>query len=182
MNTVRFPNFGRELQRPFDVAEPCYDCAEFYEGCNAWPASTWPTSGPIPCADFNRLPDVLPGTCGQVFPPSRMGGRKEPRAVGSERPPEPAPAPETTARDGARTRRPSPAATPGPDGERLCDCGTPLPKRRRCCNECRSQRREKTLSSRRSRGTTATTVDATSDTPFPASGGRLSRRSRAAHN
>jgi len=69
-----FPDFGRELQRPFEVHEDCYDCAEFYYDCKGWRGSM-----DFACRDFNRLPDVLPGTCGQIFPPSRMRGRKEPR-------------------------------------------------------------------------------------------------------
>jgi len=74
------PDFGEEVKRPFEVHENCYDCAEVYGpgrgvvGCNAWPASK-----AFNCADFLRLPDVMPGMNGQVFPPSRMGDRKEPR-------------------------------------------------------------------------------------------------------
>lgn len=59
----RFPDFGKELKRPFPVHESCYDCAEFYDGCNAWPESKAFT-----CGKYNRLPDVMPGTCGQEFP------------------------------------------------------------------------------------------------------------------
>ena len=172
VNATRFPRFGTELERPFEVAEGCYDCAEFFDGCNGWPAGR-----ELYCADRNRLPDVQPGRCGQVFPASGTGRQMKPRGIGNERPAEPGPTPKTPARAGTRTRRPSPAAIPGPDGERLCGCGTPLPKRRRCCNACRRQRRVKTLSNRRSSKKAATTVDAASDRPFPASGGRLSRRS-----
>lgn len=75
MRLTTHPDFGREVRRPFEVHENCYDCVEFYDGCNAWLASK-----EFHCADYNRLPDVMPGTCGQVFPPSLMRGRKEPRA------------------------------------------------------------------------------------------------------
>jgi hypothetical protein len=34
MQTRTFPDFGKELRRPFAVAEQCYDCAGFYDGCN----------------------------------------------------------------------------------------------------------------------------------------------------
>ncbi len=76
MKTIRFPDFGQELKRPFAVAEQCYDCAEFYDGCHAWPASK-----PWRCADYLQRLDVMPGTCGQMFPPSRMKGRKEPQEL-----------------------------------------------------------------------------------------------------
>lgn len=119
MNAIRF---GTELARPFEVAEPCYDCAAFYDGCNAWPASIWPTSGPIPCADFNRLPNVQ--SCGQVFPPSRMGERTEPRAISD-------------------TDTPRPTAKRKPSGPRQCDCGAGLDKGKRLCDDCRDQRRKR---------------------------------------
>ena len=47
----------------FEVHENCCDCAGFYDGCRAWPDSR-----PFDCHSFNRLPDVMPGTCGQRFP------------------------------------------------------------------------------------------------------------------
>jgi hypothetical protein len=72
----RFPDFDKDVRRPFAVAEDCYDCGEFYDGCNARPANP-----PTRCRDYLRLPDVMPGTYGQEFPPSRMGGRKEPRLL-----------------------------------------------------------------------------------------------------
>jgi len=78
-----FPDFGAELRRPFEVVEQCYDCVEFYgeghggRGCNAWPANK-----PFCCADHFPLPDVgVDGQTGQRFPPSRMGGRTEPRSL-----------------------------------------------------------------------------------------------------
>ncbi len=74
MNTKSLPGFDEKLSRPFPVHEYCYDCAESYHGCSAWPEKR-----PFDCADYYRLPDVMPGTCGQVFPPSRMQGRKKPR-------------------------------------------------------------------------------------------------------
>ena len=72
----RFPDFGKEVKRPFPVHENCYDCAEFYDGCNAWPVRK-----EFRCADLLKLPAVMPGEHRQVFPPSRMKGRKVPRAI-----------------------------------------------------------------------------------------------------
>ena len=66
MNFERFPDFGKELRRPFEVHAACYDCADFYDGCEAWPASKRFT-----CGEYNRLPDVMPGMCGQRFPETR---------------------------------------------------------------------------------------------------------------
>ncbi len=83
MNFKRFPEFGKELRRPFEVCSRCYDCVEFYgeghgsTGCNAWPAGK-----PFRCGDFYPLPPVgINGETGQHFPPSRMQGRKEPREL-----------------------------------------------------------------------------------------------------
>jgi hypothetical protein len=72
MQFKRFPEFGKELRRPFQVHENCFDCTEFHDGCNAWPESK-----PFDCADYYPPPDVMPGTYGQVFPPWRMQGRKD---------------------------------------------------------------------------------------------------------
>jgi hypothetical protein len=69
-----FPHFGSELSRPFEVDQRCFDCAELYHGCHAIPENP-----DVHCTDALRLPDVKAGTTGQVFPPSRMGDRKEPR-------------------------------------------------------------------------------------------------------
>jgi len=113
---TRFPDFGNELKRPFEVHENCCDCAEFYDGCNAWPASK-----PWGCTDYLRLPDVMPGTCGQVFPPSRMGDRKEPRI-----------------RSDAQQPTTPPVAL---DGARVCKCGRPMKRRRRMCDYCRDSKR-----------------------------------------
>jgi len=74
MRFKRFPKFGNELERGFPVHENCYDCVEFYNGCDAWPENR-----AFQCGDYYPLPSVMPGTLGQVFPPSRMQGRKEPR-------------------------------------------------------------------------------------------------------
>jgi hypothetical protein len=178
----RFPDFGKELQRGFEVHENCYDCAEFYGpghgvvGCNAWPAAKV-----FACADYLRLPDVgVNGQTGQEFPPSRMGDRKEPRVRSSMGAParaqvqseyEPveqnpsensrqtapgvdptrptaigaSPRNPPTGRAPKQTRQQSPASKPGPDGRRLCGCGTPLRKRERCCAACRLQRRKDAL-------------------------------------
>ncbi len=155
-------DFGKELRRPFEVSEHCFDCVEFYGeghgtvGCNAWPASK-----PFRCADYFPLPTVgIDGQTGQVFPPSRMQGRKEPREIGG---PEPAyrrtqaqaepesieqtPTIEPTAdpTDGANHRTPSPASRPGPDGKRFCACGVKLSKGKRLCGDCRAGNRRQTL-------------------------------------
>jgi hypothetical protein len=63
MITRSFPDIDERLSRPFPVHENCYDCAEFHHGCHAWPEKR-----PFACADYYRLPDVMPGTCGQVIP------------------------------------------------------------------------------------------------------------------
>jgi hypothetical protein len=165
MKPNRSPDFGAELRRPFEVHECCYDCVEFYGGCNAWPAGK-----PFACADYHQLPDVLPGTTGQMFPPSRMKGRKEPRArSGPATPGKPAPiaekdeeaesgseGPAPTITQAAhveaqgeqspkQTRRPSPVACHGLNGEHLCECGAVLPKRKRCCDACRLKRRDEAI-------------------------------------
>jgi len=58
-----------------NLVERCYDCVEFYYTCVGELASKTKSPG---CADFRRLPDVMPGTTGQVVPPSRMAGRTTP--------------------------------------------------------------------------------------------------------
>jgi hypothetical protein len=71
----KFPEFGAELKRDFEVSAGCYDCVEFYDGCNARRAD--PNSR---CLDYFPLPPVgVNGKTGQETPPLRMGDRKEPR-------------------------------------------------------------------------------------------------------
>jgi hypothetical protein len=131
-----FPDFDKDVRRPFAVAEDCYDCGEFYAGCNGRPASP-----PTCCRDYLRLPDVKAGTTGQTFPPSRMGGRRDPRLYretaaddrGSAPATAPAPAP-------ARKQRPRHT------GPRLCGCGATLPKGKRLCDACRAQKRRQAKS------------------------------------
>ncbi len=140
----RFPDFGAELNRPFAVDENCYDCAEFYYGCNATPEN--PNAR---CLDYLRLPNVgVHGKTGQDFPPSRMGGRKEPRIRAKDKP-----EPVRVALDGARSstcqRQASPVATKTLDGKRLCGCEAVLGKGERCCKDCRLQRRHDSLHQRR---------------------------------
>jgi len=110
----RFPDFGKERRRPFEVHASCYNCADFYDGCEAWPAGK-----PLACGRYNRLPDVMPGTCGQRFPMTRH-----------------------------RTERPAERQAPEKDrrrtGPRLCECGATLPKNRRLCDPCREERRRQT--------------------------------------
>ena len=136
-----FPEFGKELRRGFEVHEKCYDCAEFFHGCNGWPVGK---SGR--CADHLRLPDVMPGTWGQVVPPSRMKGRREPRAIPSgvgrahietQPPASSQPAMENPPAGEARE--------PGKPSARICDCGAPLSKGKRLCDTCRTQNRRKTM-------------------------------------
>jgi hypothetical protein len=135
----RFPEFGAELRRPFQVHEVCFDCAEFYDGCTAWPASKSMKSADkkhLRCLDFLPLPDVLPGSpTGQVFPSSRMKGRKVPR----ERQTELAPA-------RAEPKAPMSALVASPiDPKRHCACGRQLPRRRRYCDACREARKLETM-------------------------------------
>jgi hypothetical protein len=33
---LTFPEFGKEVHRPYPVHEYCYDCKKFIEGCNGW--------------------------------------------------------------------------------------------------------------------------------------------------
>ncbi len=137
----RFPDFGKELRRPFEVHEICYDCAEFYgpghgeRGCDAWPANRpikTPDGKHLLCLDFNRLPDVMPGEpTGQVFPPSRMNGRKTPR----ERTSKP-----TITPAALKVSVPT-VAIREIDPKRQCACGRHLPKRRRYCDDCRERRK-----------------------------------------
>ncbi len=121
MNTNSFLDLDKDIRRPFAVDEQCYDCGEFYAGCHARPSNP-----PTRCRDYLRLPDVVPGTCGQTFPPSRMQGRKEPRlcrevAGGEEK------------------------HTPTQASPRRCECGAALPKSKRLCDACRTKRRQQTM-------------------------------------
>jgi len=124
MNFRRFPDFGKELRRPFEVHASCYNCAEFYDGCEAWPASK-----SFACRQYNRLPDVMPGTCGQQFPETRhRNERPAERGQGS--------VPAEQKRQSQRTHA---------RGEpRLCECGTALSKGKRLCDQCREQRGRQT--------------------------------------
>jgi len=140
MNRKTFPDFGKELQRPFDVHENCYDCAGFYDGCTAWPAAQ-----DFTCGKFNRLPDVMPGTCGQRFPAT---SRKLAGSPYQDRDTQDKPA--QAKRHPARSLSPHvpyPVSIPGPDGERRCGCGAILPKRKRCCAECRAKRKRQATES-----------------------------------
>ena len=180
----RFPDFGRELRRPFAVHENCYDCAGFYDGCDAWPESR-----PFDSTDCYLLPDVMPGGHGQVFPPSRMRGRKQPQArEGPEQGQSEASPVSSTAvgplprRPPGQTRRRSPVANRGLSGERLCECGATLRKRKRCCDACRLKRREETMRQRRSRRWPSTAVDAASGLPFTGRARPSTQARSGAHN
>ncbi len=117
MKITAHPEFGKELRRPFNMAEECYDCAEFYDGCGAWPASK-----AFACGMVNRLPDVMSGTCGQMLPPSRVSGSN---SVHTD-------AVFEIVKPKAATRW-APASL-----NRLCGGGgAVLPKRKRLCDQCR---------------------------------------------
>jgi len=181
----RFPDFGQELRRPFEVHENCYDCAGFYDGCRAWPAAK-----AFACRIVQPLPDVPAGTCGQRFPAtarklppipaySKLEGQPGPvEHQPVESIPSPAPEPEVDipapvesplrtrpVHPPEQTRRPSPTANRGPNGERLCQCGALLPKRKRCCDTCRRERREDTMRRRMSPERISTAVDGGSGVP-----------------
>jgi len=184
MPSKTFPDFGKELRRPFAVDERCYDCAEFYDGCPARRENP-----DTYCLDYLGLPDVMPGTTGQVFPPSRLQGRpprlprwragaylvprrveQEPTERGRQPRPEPKAAPPAV-----EASSPKPPASqpeqPNRTKVRICGCGVPLPKGRRLCDGCRTQNRRQTkreymrtyMEQRRSAVTTSD-----SDVPFPA--------------
>jgi len=184
-----FPDFGKELSRPFEVDQRCFDCAELYHGCNATPENP-----DAYCPDYLRLPDVgVNGKTGQEFPPSRMGDRKEPRirsAAGAPvrvqvQPKNPPPRCQAPAEPEPieQTRQQSPAASPGPDGERLCGCGTVLKKRERCCGACRLSRRQKTMRRRRiGKRPSLVAVQSDPGVPFPAPGRPSTPCRSGAHN
>jgi hypothetical protein len=69
-----------------------------------------------------------------------------------------------------RTRQPSPAGNPGPDGKRLCGCGAILPKRQRCCATCRTERRRDSKRRYRNREQPVLASGSDSDVPFPGPG------------
>ncbi len=112
------PDSKREPQAPFEAHENCYDCADFYDSCKGWGASR-----DFQCGDFNRLPGILPGTCGQAFPPSRMNSCTEPRS---------------------RPVAGSPVRVGAQPEARRCGCGAPLAKGRRLCDGCRVEARRQT--------------------------------------
>jgi len=37
-NFPRFPDFGKEVRRSYEVSEICYDCMRFADGCKGWKA------------------------------------------------------------------------------------------------------------------------------------------------
>ena len=56
----RFPNFGKELRRPFEVHAICYDCADFYDDCRGYPADRDKGQNRPQCEKYQRLADVMP--------------------------------------------------------------------------------------------------------------------------
>jgi hypothetical protein len=178
---------------PFEVDERCFDCVELYHGCHAHPEN--PDSR---CADYFPLPDVgVNGDTGQEIPPSKMGGRKEPRVrlpnrQGGQAPRQTAQPPAHRARQTRpepieqapveNGRRQSPAAIPGSDGQRFCTCGAILRKRERCCGACRLQRRQETMQRRRSGKQPCTAVGSVLDVPFIHARMSATQRRSRAHN
>jgi hypothetical protein len=176
MQLRTYPDFGKGLQRPFIVHENCCDCAGFYDGCVAWPQSK-----PFACHSYNPLPDVLAETCGQRFPATARkltavpaDSKVETRLMPST--------PMEHSRPSQQSRRPSPIARRGLSGERLCECGATLQKRKRCCNACRLKRREETLYQHKCREARSTVVDTGSGLPFAGSGTLSTRARIPAHN
>jgi len=160
MRTNKFPEFGKELQRSFEVHEFCYDCAGFYDGCRAWPARKR-----FACPIYDALPDVMPGTWGQRFPATTRKLAAAPVDDESQG--------ETQDRPPERKDRPHAQV----DGQRRCGCGEPLPKGKRLCDQCRIQNRRKTMRQymRQRRGSAA--VDA--DSGVPRNAERTQRRRRS---
>jgi hypothetical protein len=131
------PGFGKELKRSFEVHEHCFDCAEFYDGCPAWPAAR-----EFACRQCDRLPDALSGTCGQSFPPSRHQLPVHP---------DPDDGSQQLAENCSQTADVPPAnlptsrpAQPDGPGARTCGCGAPMEKGKRLCPDCRAENRRKT--------------------------------------
>lgn len=162
-----FPEFGKELRRPFEVHENCYDCAEFYEGCKGWRASR-----DFACEGFNRLPNVMPGTYGQRFPPSRRS--EFAKRQSAERDIMPGNGYYKSSSATGRNVHDEVASlsyTVRKSKVRACGCGAILPKGRRLCDPCRIQNRRQTkrdymrtyMEQRRSAA-----VGSDSDVPFPA--------------
>ena len=150
----RFPEFGKELKRPFEVHENCYDCADFYGDCKGWRASR-----AFACEDFNRLPDVMPGTYGQRFPASRRSGLAKCQS-----------ADENIAADGdTHAEVASLSRAIHKAKVRACGCGAILPTGRRLCDQCRTQNRRATMRDYM-RTRRAGSGDSRSDSgvPFPA--------------
>jgi len=151
MDRKTFPDFGKELRRPFEIHEFCYDCAGFYDGCPAWPARKR-----FACPIYDALPDVMPGTWGQKFPATTRKLAAAPVDDESQ----------GETQDRLPERKDPPRAQI--DGDRRCGCGAPLSKGKRFCDQCRIQNRRKTMRQymRQRRGSAA--VDADSGVPFPA--------------
>ncbi|MCL5280400.1 MAG: hypothetical protein M1376_10895 [Planctomycetes bacterium] len=148
-----FPNFGVELRRDFELHENCCDCPKFYgPDHGAMRCQGWHASRDFTCRDFNRLPDVMPGTCGQVFPLSRRRTPAHPEPIKQDQPengrqagPEPDPATPPaldTPREDLPVTGPREPASPR---TRTCACGAALPKGKRLCDACRTQNRRRTM-------------------------------------
>lgn len=153
----RLSDFGKEVRPDFGVHENCYDCAEFYDGCPAWRASTV-----FECRVFNRLPDVgIEGKLGQEFSVARRRARTRPEPDPARRPAVEAPS------------RIPPTDRPDRLRPRTCACGTALPKGKQVCDRCRTDRRRRTRREYMARYRTRqhpAAVGSGSDSPFPAQG------------
>jgi hypothetical protein len=163
----RFPDFDQELRRGFDVDERCLDCVELYHGCSAQPEN--PDSR---CADYFPLPDVgVNGETGQKIPPSKMGGRKEPRIRGSGTVP-------TQVQEKPESSPAGQHDKPAKLKVRTCGCGVRLPRGKRLCDGCRIGGRRQTkrqymrtyMRQRRSG-----VIGSDSGMPFPAQGTHVAR-------
>lgn len=113
-----------------DTHENCADCSESYHTCTGWPAGS-----EFACTEYRRLGDVgVNGQTGQEIRPSRMGGSTEPKS-------KPAPVKmDDNPKRAQKERAPGPKTFIDDNGIRRCECGKPIPKKKRCCNVCREQR------------------------------------------
>jgi len=139
MPSNAFSEFGREVKRPFEVHENCYDCTEFHGGCMGWRASR-----DFACEGFSRLPNVMPGTYGQRVPASRKSERAEYQPAGRYMAPGKSYCESSSAAGGnIHTETTDLLHEIHKAKVRTCGCGAPLPKGRRLCDTCRTQNRRK---------------------------------------
>jgi len=144
----RFPDFGKELRRPFTVRTECYDCAALYEGCEGKKAS----AAKFDCPHYQRLPDVQPWP-EKVFVPrpvqakanrnrSEAAKKRDRAEAGTFEPVR-----EQSVHASVPSTHPDRKAKQAQvnAGARQCECGAALPKGKRYCDVCRAQRRRATM-------------------------------------